>query len=137
MFVAEASACGVPFARTGSKWTPGKHDVSSSSLIRAAFAGLDSAGAVETGLKRDTVRRAIVVCAEALTARQESRARRLMDGLAGGFVVLKRSWDETPFWMKDPKTLENIPLKILNQRIFFRWSKGEAILLLLLLLLFI
>ena len=21
--------------------------------------------------------------------------------LAGGFAVLKRSWDETPFWMKD------------------------------------
>ena len=44
--VAEATACGVPCERTGSRYGPGHKDVSSSSLVRAAFAGLE--GKLET-----------------------------------------------------------------------------------------
>ena len=42
-----------------------------------------------------------------------------------GFVVLKRSLDETPFWVRDDSG-NLVCTAVLNQRAFLRWSSRNA-----------
>lgn len=109
----------------GSKFAPGAKDISSAALIKAAFARNEHAAALEMGLLRNTIRRASLVCSEVLVQQQEERLKALLSSLDSGFVTLKRSFDETPFYVRDADGTQ-VPLKILNQRGFIRWGAQAA-----------
>ena len=97
-------------------------DISSDAVVLAAFAPDDSTAARATGLNEISVHRAQVVCCEALAQFQEARLRDIMGGLDGGFLVVKRSSDETPFHVRKGARDAATVIKLLNQRCFLRWS---------------
>ncbi len=101
-------------------------DISSEAVVMAAFAPSDAAAERSTGLGEKTALRAQVLCAEALATLQEQRFREVMEGLRGGFAVVKRSCDETPFHMRRGSWGPATVSKLLNQRCFLRWSTDRA-----------
>ena len=54
-----------------------------------------------------------MVC-EALSEKQEARLKQLMASKRGGFMVVKRAFDETPFYVKDSDGTR-VPIKVLNR----------------------
>ena len=103
--------------------TPDK-DITSEAIVRAGFAVDDASGARATGLGVRTVRRSRSICAEVLAQEQESALRDIL-GKASPFLVVKRSLDETPFYMRSESGTV-MPYKLLNQRCFLRWSATQA-----------
>ena len=97
-------------------------DIFSDAVVLAAFAPDDATAAQSTGLSALCVHRAQIVCCEALSQLQEGRLREIMGGLDGGFLVVKRSSDETPFNMAMGPSDPVVVSKFLNQRCFLRWS---------------
>ena len=48
-----------------------------------------------------------------------------LENLDQSFAILKRSLDEAPFHLR-AEDGSTVPIKLLNQRVFFRWSREEA-----------
>ena len=72
-----------------------------------AFAPNDTAAERSTGLQEKTTHRTQAVCARALSDLKETRIREILQGLQRrpaeadqGLFVVKRSSDETSFWLQ-------------------------------------
>ena len=91
-------------------------DVSSEATVLAAFAPDDIVAARATGLEDQSLSRAQTVCAEALADFQERAVAATVSGLEGGFAVVGRSCDETPFHLRKSRRDGHTVSKFLGQR---------------------
>ena len=91
-------------------------DFTSEALVIASF---DDEPALATGLKRDSVDRARLVVATALAQPQANEVPDRISDAASAIKVIKRSMDETPFYVKGATSRELTRVKALNQRCFF------------------
>lgn len=99
-------------------------DITSDAVIVAAFSDDVAQAATRTGLAPRSIQRAAIVCAEALAKLQENRLATILRG-QNTFVVIKRSFDETPFTLRGDDGVR-VCLKLLNQRCFVRWSSQRS-----------
>ena len=100
-------------------------DATDEGIVRAGFASNDAKAQLGTGLGEQTVQRARIMCAEALVQCQEKALREVMQRPGGSFCTLKRSFDETPFRLRDDDGAITSH-KLLHQRCFLRWSREAA-----------
>ena len=100
-------------------------DATDEGIVRAGFASDDAQARLCTGLGERTVKRARIICAEALAQCQEKALQEVMQRPGGSFCTLKRSFDETPFRLRDDNGAITCH-KLLHQRCFLRWSREAA-----------
>ena len=100
-------------------------DATDEGIVRAGFASDDAQARLCTGLGERTAQRARIICAEALVQCQEKALREVMQRPGGSFCTLKRSFDETPFRLRDDDGAITSH-KLLHQRCFLRWSREAA-----------
>ena len=87
------------------------------------IASFDDEPALATGFKQDSVDRARLVVATALAQLQANEVPDRISDAASAIKVIKRSMDETPFYVKGATSREITRVKALNQRCFFRWGR--------------
>ena len=109
-----------------SRRTRRDEDISSDAIVLAAFAGSDAAASRATGLGDRTVQRCRLVVSAALAELQEEWLSGVLGRLHGGFLVVKRSSDETPFRVLAGHRKAEVSIKLFNQCCFLLWSAKRA-----------